>query len=288
LKAKEDAYKAVLAAGDQLLVQKKYEEARTEYQNSLVMKPQATYPKEKIAEINKALEELLGKQKYYENLVSNADNLFKDKDYEKAKETYQQALGLFPAQPYPKERIDLITARVDSLYRANKSRYDIAVADGDRFYNSFEFDKAVDAYTEAVNFLPMEKYPREMILKIRKAIAENAIADVLKTSVMIMSNTEKQFSFTPVNITARKNNFVYVKIRNLSGKPFNVLMRYGENKQANGGVVMRNLNSDGKVIERLVSVRDQDLWSRENNNWIGLYPQGGDIEVSFIQVSRAK
>jgi hypothetical protein len=51
---------------------------------------------------------------------------------------------------------------------------------------------------------------------------------------------------------------------------------------------MRNLNPDGKVNERLVSVKDQDLWSREDNNWISLYPQGGDVEVSFIQVSRAK
>ncbi|MCX6305613.1 MAG: hypothetical protein NT040_11645 [Bacteroidetes bacterium] len=288
LKAKEDAYKASLATADQLLAQKKYEEARTEYQNALVMKPQATYPKDKITEISKSLEEMLGKQKYYDNLVANADNLLKDKDYGRAKETYQQALGLFPAQAYPKDQINLITSRVDSLYRANKSRYDKAVADGDKFYNSFEFDKSVDAYTEAANLLPMEKYPREMIVKIRKTIAENAIADVLNSTVTIASNTEKQFSFTPVNIASRKNNFVYIKIKNLSGKPFNVLMRYGKDKQANGGVVMRNLNTDGKVNERLVSVKDQDLWSREDNNWISLYPQGGDVEVSFIQVSRAK
>ncbi len=287
-KAKEDAYKASLATADQLLSQRKFEEARTEYQNSLVLKPQATYPKEKIAEINKALEELLGKQKYYENLVADGDNSFKDKDYAKAKDSYQQALGLFPAQEYPKTQISLISARVDSLYRANKSFYDKAVADGDRFFNSFEYDKAVDAYTEAVNFLPMEKYPREMIVKIRRTIAENAIADVLKTPVTITSNNEKQFPFIPVNIASRKNNFVYIKIKNLSGKPFNVLMRYGKDKQANGGVVMRNLNIDGKVNERLVSVKDQDLWSREDNNWISLYPQGGDVEVSFIQVSRAK
>ena len=288
IKAAEDAYNASIASGDQLLAQKKYEEARVEYQNSISLKPRATYPKEKIAEINKALEDLLGKQKYYENLIAEADISLTEKDYAKAKDTYQQALGVFPEQKYPKQQINMITARVDSLYRANKSLYDKAVSDGDRFYNSFEFDKAVDAYTDAANFLPMEKYPREMIVKIRRTIAENAIADVLKETVTITSNTEKQFPFPPVNIASRKNNFVYIKIKNLSGKSFNVLMRYGKDKQANGGVVMRNLNIDGNVNERLVSVRDQDLWSREDNNWISLYPQGGDVEVSFIQVSRAK
>ncbi|MCX6268544.1 MAG: hypothetical protein NTW16_14505 [Bacteroidetes bacterium] len=287
-KAREDAYKASLASADQLLAEKKYEESRTEYENALVIKPQATYPKEKIAEINKALEDLVGKQKYYENLVAAADNSFKDKDYVKAKDSYQQALAVFPAQPYPQAQINIITARVDSLYRANKSFYDKAIANGDRSFNSFEFDKAVDFYIEASALLPMEKYPREMILKIRKTIEENAIADVLKTSVIITSNNEKQFPFTPVNIASRKNNFVYIKIKNLSGKSFNVLMRYGKDKQANGGVVMRNLNIEGKVNERLVSVTDQDLWYREDNNWISLSPQGGDVEVSFIQVSRAK
>jgi len=288
IKAKEDAYKASIASADQLLIEKKYAESRTEYQNALAIKPQANYPKEKIAEINRALEELLGKQKFYDNLIAEADNLLKEKDYSKAKEGYQQALSVFPDQPYPKTQISLITARIDSLYRANKSFYDKAVADGDRFYNLFEFDKAIDAYTEAIAYLPMEKYPREMIVTIRRTIAENAIADVLNSPVTIASNTEKQFSFAPVNIASRKNNFVYIKIKNLSGKPFNVLMRYGKDKQPNGGVVMRNLTPDGKVNERLVSVRDQDLWSREDNNWISLYPQGGDVEVSFIQVSRAK
>ena len=288
IKAKEDAYKAAIANADQLLLQKKYEDARKEYQNALEIKPQATYPKEKIGDINKALEELLGKQKFYENFVANGDNSFKDKDYTKAKDAYQQALGLFPEQHYPQDRINLITARIDSLYRANKSLYDKAIADGDRFFNTFEFDIAVEAYTNAVNFLPMENYPREMIIKIRRSIAENAIADVLKTTVTITAGTEKQFPFSPVNIASRKNNFVYIKIKNLSGKPFNVLMRYGKDKQANGGIVMKNLSTSGKVDERLVSVRDQELWSREDNNWISLYPQGGDIEVSFIQVSRAK
>ncbi|MCK9422563.1 MAG: hypothetical protein M0Q38_08200, partial [Bacteroidales bacterium] len=288
IKAVEDNYKNTITRADQLFTQKKYEDARTEYQNALVVKPEATYPKERLEAIIKALEELLGKQKLYENLLASGDNSLKDKDYVMAKDNFQQALSLFPQESYPKDRLNLITARMDSLYRANKALYDKAVAEGDKFFNSFEFDKAVDAFTQAMNFLPMENYPREMIVKIRRTIAENAIADVLNSPVTIVAGDEKQFSFSPVNIAARKNNFVYLKMKNLSNKPFNILMRYGKDKQPNGGVVIRNLSTDGKVNERLVSVKDQDLWYRADNNWISLYPQGGDIEVSFIQVSRAK
>jgi hypothetical protein len=66
-----------------------------------------------------------------------------------------------------------------------------------------------------------------------------------------------------------------------------VLVRYGKDKQTNGGAVIRNLQGDGNVYDRLISVRDQDPWYREDNNWIALLPQGGDIEVTFVQISRA-
>jgi hypothetical protein len=288
IKAREDEYRALISKADQLLIGKKYEEARTEYQNAGVIMPELSYPRDKIAEINRALMELKGKKQTYDDLVADGDGQLQQKDWGRAKDLFRQALVIFPEESYPKQRIALVDARIDSLYRANKSRFDKAVADGDRFFNTFEFDKAVDAFTEAINLLPMENYPREMITKIRRTISENAIVDVLKSTVTITAGNEKQFSFQPVNMASRKDNFVYIKIRNLSNKPFNVLMRYGKDKQANGGVVIRNLSLDGKVNERLVGVRDQDLWYREDNNWISLIPQGGDIEVSFIQVSRAK
>lgn len=288
LKAKEDSWKAAIASGDQLFLQKKYEEARNEYEKALEIKPQDNYAKGKIADINKAMEELMGKQKFYDNLISDGDQLFVNKDFPKAKETYQRASGVFPDKTYPKDRIALINNKMDSIYKANKVKYDKVIADADRFYTNFEFDKAIDAYTEAANLLPMENYPKEMIVKIRKVISENAIVDVMNSTVTINSNDEKRFSFTPVEVASRKNNFIYVKIKNLSGKPFNVLVRFGKDKQSNGGVVMRNISVDGRVNERLVSVRDQDLWSRIDNDWIGIIPQGGDVEVSFIQVSRAK
>ncbi|MEI6455536.1 MAG: hypothetical protein WCO93_04550 [bacterium] len=287
-KAKEEAYKASVTKADQLLASKKYDESSNEYQNALVIKPEAKYPSDKIAEINKLLSDLKGKRQTFDDLVSRGDVQFNQKDWVKARGLFQQALTIFPEENYPKERISQIGSKIDSIYRANRGKYDLAIADGDRFYNSFEFDKAVDSYTIASDLLPMENYPRDMISKIRKTIAENAIVDILKTPVTIGAGEEKQFPFTPVNMASRKNNYVYIKIRNLSGKPFNVLMRYGQDKQPGGGVVIRNLSVDGKVNDRLISVKDQDAWYRGDNNWISLYPQGGDVEVTFIQVSRAQ
>ena len=134
----------------------------------------------------------------------------------------------------------------------------------------------------------METYPKEMIAKIKKNIAENAIVDVMKTPVIITGGNDKQFSFAPVTMASRKNNYFYVKIKNLSDKPLNILIRYGKDKNTSGGAVIKNLAADGKINDRLISVRDQDPWYREDNNWISVAPQGGDVEISFIQISRAQ
>jgi len=288
LKAKDEAYKASVAKADQMLLEKKYDEARTEYENALTIKINDQYAKNKVDEINKKLIEIQGRKKTFDDMVLKGDNAFGSKDYGKAKEYFQQAVALFPEEKYAKERFDRVSSVIDSIYRANKGKYDKVIAEADKFYNGFEFDKAIDAYTEASSLLPMENYPKEMIARIHRTLAENAIADVLNSPVTIVSNDEKQFKFTPVNVASRKDNFIYVKLRNLSGKPFNVLLRYGKDKQPSGGIVIRNLSVDGKVNERLISVREQDVWYRVDNDYISLYPQGGDIEVTFIQVSKAR
>ena len=287
LKAKDEAYKVSVTKANQLLAQKSYAEARTEYQNAGSVKPNEQFPKDKIAEINKLLMDIKGKKQTYDELIVKGNDYFSQKDFYKAKDTYQQATGIFPEEAYPKERLARISNVIDSMYRANKGFYDKSIAEGDQFFSKMIYDKSIDAYTTALSFLPMENYPREMISKIKKTIAENAIVDVLNSSIIIPKDVDKQFTFTPVNMASRKNNYVYVKIRNLSDKPFNVLIRYGRDKMTNGGAVIKSLAADGKTSDRLISVRDQDPWYREDNNWVSLYPQGGDVEVTFIQISRA-
>ncbi len=286
LRTKDDAYKASVAKANQLMVQKSYVEARTEYQKAGEMRPNEQYPKDKIEEINKLLMDMKGKKQTYDELVSKGDELLHIKDFYKAKDNFQQALSIFPEESYPKERLTRINSVIDSIFRANKGFYDKAVAEGDKFYNSMVYDKAIDSYQEALSYLPMEQYPKDMISKIKRTIAENAIVDVLKSAQTVANGVEKQFDFEPVNIISRKNNYLYIKIRNLSNKPFSVMLRYGKDKQINGGAMIKNITGDGNVNERLISVREQDPWYRNDNNWISLYPQGGDVEVTFIQISR--
>jgi tetratricopeptide (TPR) repeat protein len=287
LKAKDEAYKTSVAKGNQLLAQKSYEDARAEFQNAGEIKPDEQYPKGKIEEINKILMELKGKRQTFDDLVSKGNDVLSIKDFYKAKDYFQQALAIFPDEAYPKERLIRINAVIDSIFRANKVFYDKAIEEGDKNYNAMIYDQAIDSYEEALSFLPTEQYPKDRISMIKKMIAENAIVDVVNSAQTVTNGSEKQFDFTPVNIISRKNNYFYIKIRNLTNRPFSVMLRYGRDKQINGGAIIKNISGDGKVNERLISVREQDPWYRNDNNWISLYPQGGDVEVTFIQISRA-
>lgn len=280
-------YNQTIRRGDSLFTLNRLPEAKTEFETASGLKPAESYPREKIKEVNEVLAELQGRRQTFDNLVLKGDQFFNGREYFKAKENFQQALELFPDEEHPKEKLRIANVKIDSIYRANKADYDKAVGEGDGFFNTYEYDKAIDAFTRAISFLPNEDYPRQMIAKIRKTIAENAIADVLSTTVIIKEGEERKFPFDPVNISSRRNNFIYLKVKNLSDNSFNILMRYGKGDQTSGGLAIRNITTNGEINERLISVKDQDPWYREDNNWISLYPQGGDIEVSFIQVSRA-
>lgn len=286
LRAREEAFKGFIKRGDQLFAEKKYEESRNEYTGALDIRPGDSYAKDRIAEITRIQEELLGKQKYYENLVAEADQLFNDKKFVKSKENYQRATDLFPDQAWPKERIRVITAKLDSIYRVAKANYDLSVRNGDISYRNRDYTSALEAYAEAAGYLPSEPYPAEMIAKIRKRIIDNKVVDILTSAVTIKDNQEKRFDFTPIAFGSRSDAYFYIKLRNLSDKPISVMVRYGRDGAQNGGVIMRNISFRGKDSERMVIVYDQDPWIRNDNNWVGLVPQGGDIEVSLIQIAR--
>ena len=113
-KALDDQYNAVIAKADKLLQDKSYDLAKTEYTGAGNLKPSEQYPKDKIAEILKTLDDL-AKQKViddkYKAAIANADRLLDAKTYEQARSGYAEASGLKPAEQYPKDKI----AQIDKI-----------------------------------------------------------------------------------------------------------------------------------------------------------------------------
>ncbi len=115
--AEDKAYKDAIEKGEQALKNDQLSAARMQFQVAKTMKPDEKLPAEKIAEIDKLLDQrnkdrLAAAQRElddkYKQALSLADNSFREKSYSIAKLQYQQALLIKPEESYPKSQMALI------------------------------------------------------------------------------------------------------------------------------------------------------------------------------------
>ena len=123
-----------------------------------------------------------------------------------------------------------------------------------------------------------------MIAQIRKYIAERAIVDLVTLPMTIKSGDEKRFSFKPVDMRVRRNNYVTLTMRFANTESSRFFLNYGLDNQKSGGIVVRN--PGGKEESQfIIRVSSQDRWYRVDNNWISIYAEGSDIEITHMRIS---
>ncbi|MDD3525710.1 MAG: hypothetical protein PHX39_01980, partial [Bacteroidales bacterium] len=102
------AYTSAIAAADQAFAAQEYSSAKAEYQKAAGLKPDETYPKTRISEIENLMASLAETDAAYTSAIAAADQAFAAEDYASAKIEYQKAAGLKPEESYPKTRISEI------------------------------------------------------------------------------------------------------------------------------------------------------------------------------------
>lgn len=283
--ARQKAFDEAIAEGDRLFKEESYELSKAEFEKAANLKSQEPYPRDKIIEINGILKRLEAEREDRYNLaIVKADNLYEQTLYSEAVIQYKIANSIKPDEPYPSQRIMECNSLIEEQLKKLRAQYDIAIADADKLYAARIYDKAINAYKEAKRIKPDETYPREMIDKITRFIEENVIVDVINQIVSINSNTEERFSFEPVRINVRKSNYILVKARNLSEKEFKIIFGYGSDKGKNGGFVVQVPNEE-KYNDFIIRVGNQYKWFSEDNNWLTVYPENGDIEIKMVRIS---
>ena len=88
-------YNATIANGENLLNEKKYEEAKKSFTAASHIKPKEKYPNEKIKEIEEIQSKIENERLYNEALVQ-ANALLQNKNYDKAKTSYLMAITYKP------------------------------------------------------------------------------------------------------------------------------------------------------------------------------------------------
>lgn len=90
-------YARFIELADSCLSSENYEEALVYYENALMYNVRASYPMQKISEIDM----ILGRQKY----LQAADSCFNNKAFTEAKEYYMKVLLITPHDDYSKKKI---------------------------------------------------------------------------------------------------------------------------------------------------------------------------------------
>lgn len=281
---KDDKYTAAVNAGDQFFASSEYSSALTAYTEAAELKRNEKYPQDQIAKIIKLIEDSQSVDDNYNLAIAEGDRLFGTKDYSAAITTFTKASVLKPAETYPKQRIIEINKLKEETVLARSSDYNKALEVADKLYGKKVFDQAIEAYETASKLNPGDAYPELQIGKIRKYMSDHAFLDLCSQSLIIGKGNEKKFTFSAIDPSLRKNNYILLKAKSTGTSAPKVYLSYGKDNQKNGGIVIRNLDKS-TISDFLINISIQDKWFREENNWLSISVETGEIEINKVQIA---
>jgi hypothetical protein len=170
---KEQAYRRLIRKGDELFDDKKYEECIGYYQKALDQRPDDRYPKKQIERAREMMDEIRERQTLYENAIARADKLFKQKNFEKSRETYYEALDYDATKEYPEKqiaRIDRLINQKQQEQQRQQAQYNQLVDQADQLFENNQLAAARDKYKQALAVVSGKDHPQERIGEIDEQI----------------------------------------------------------------------------------------------------------------------
>ncbi|MDP2114465.1 MAG: hypothetical protein Q8K69_10460, partial [Bacteroidota bacterium] len=180
----EQKYKDAIVRANGFFEQKTYVSARPVYEEALQYKPGDVFANGRIQEIDQLLA-LLEKQKQFNDLIAQADNSYKSKNFDQAVTLYNQAKELFPEKEYPQTQIDLINQEKEQLAKAeqdNETRFIELQANAEKEVLSLNYDESIRLLNDALK------------IKQRDASVQKRIEDIqgLKKQQLLAKEKEEK------------------------------------------------------------------------------------------------
>ena len=283
--AQQKIYDEAVSKGDMLFESKSYELAKVEFEKAKMARPGESYPQEKIREIDNILVQLAAEQQQrYDEAIMKADEYFTQGNHRDALIEYKTARSIKPDEKYPPAKIAECEKIIEEEMKVIREQYDVVITEADNMYNSKIYDKAIQSYKKAHGMIPDETYAADMIAKITKYLEDNAITDIVNEAVVVHSEEEQKFTFDPIPVKVRKSNYVLIKAKNMGNKPFKIIFTYGSDSGKNGGFPIQ-IPANTEMNDFIIRVGNQYKWFAEDNNWLSIYPQNGDIEIEVVRIT---
>ncbi|MDA7708584.1 hypothetical protein N8802_00020 [Flavobacteriales bacterium] len=203
----EAEYQQLILDADKYFEREQYDRAIGLYSEALGLKPDERYPKNRIEEAETRQSDLASQAAdivertiQYEALIDEANQLFRNDDYESALVKYEAAGQLLPAERFWQQRAEASRERLaemesDAAERAAREQavadraaasaalkekrreYDAINDDADVLFRNDDYEAAIAKYEQALEVLPEERYPQQRITEARKRINEAAGLD---------------------------------------------------------------------------------------------------------------
>lgn len=180
-KEKREKYETLVKEADALFDSKDYVSAKPKYSEASALYDNEEHPKKRLEKIDLLLADQEAAEKAekekkakYDQLISDADNLYNSEDFINAKPKYEEALGLYPEESHPKTRIDDITQKLkdqeaaEAAEKEKRAKYDDLMQKGAAALAAQQFDDAIGHYKEANVVYPEEQAPKDKIDEIEK------------------------------------------------------------------------------------------------------------------------
>ncbi|MCP4551149.1 MAG: hypothetical protein GY834_03700 [Bacteroidetes bacterium] len=283
----EENYSRAIELADNYLKQQKHKNAQTAYQSALNYKANEQYPKDRLLEIGNIFAEQRAElQRAYEQSISDAQNSLAIGNLLAAKQSFEEALRLKPGENYPGQEINQIDEQLAENRRNALAKYNPLIKEADEYFNIKAYDRAISTYMQASALIPHEEYPKSKIAEITELIEAASYAVLLDQPLSVEVNKLHKLQFDPLPVSERKTNYIFLKLNNVNAaQNLRIILNYGKDDVKNGGIIIR-LSAEENLNEYLVRIGTQYKWFSEDNNWLTIQSEGGEVEVSRISISK--
>lgn len=277
----------LLTTAEQYFTDKEYEKAESTYRELLQLEPDNSTALSQIKVIEDLYAEIARqKQQNYDAAMLSGNNFLNVKNYPDAIEQFTIALENKPGDETANQQLTLAEQLNQSRLNALAQEFQQLISSGDTQFESKNYDKAIDFYSKAIALNTGNSYPSDMIKKIGQILQENKLAELITSPVTLDVNMVKRFSFDAVDVTTRRNNYIFIKAKNLGTESFTLYISYGKDGSKNGGFMVTVPNNQD-INDFIVRIGSQYKWFSEDNNWIEFTAEHGSLELTTIEISKS-
>ncbi|MCK5823229.1 MAG: hypothetical protein KAG95_04440 [Bacteroidales bacterium] len=271
--ADEKAYKEYIASADKNFNEKKYLDAKNNYNKALEIKPNEQYPIYKLKELEKLISELQNlealnaqKIKAFNEAIKQADFYFNNKQYVDAKTNYQKALSYKPKEKYLQDKINEINNILDKLKSVDE-QYNKTILFADNDFSLKHYEKAKKNYQIASLLKPDQAYPKNKIAEIN--------------NMLLSLNKKEKFykeAIKEADITFEQKQYMNSKILYNKALTFKPEEQYPKSRLVEIDKILAQLNEVEQSYQSAITSADQAFSNKNYQSSLGLYQKALGIK----------